>query len=252
MSNSAIAIIPARFASTRFPGKPLALLAGRPMIQHVVERVRRARGLSRVLVATDDERIASAVRAFGGEVAMTGDCRTGTDRVWQAARSITPAPEVVLNVQGDEPLIDPTCLEALLSAFADPAVQMATLRRPIAREKRREAAQNPNVVKVVCAQNGDALYFSRAAIPFDRDGRGDEGKGESDGLFAHVGVYAYRTPFLARVAAMESTPLERLESLEQLRVLENGHRIRTVETLAESHGVDTPEDLARVAALLDG
>jgi len=231
-----VAVIPARYASTRFPGKPLALLGGKPMIQHVYERVRLTGGLDRVLVATDDERIADAVRAFGGEVVMTGECRTGTDRVCEATRDL--AADVVLNVQGDEPLIEPACLESLLACFADPAVRMATLRRRLDPEE----ASNPNVVKVVCDLAGDALYFSRSLVPFPR--------AESGPAFAHVGVYAYRLDFLRQVAALPSTPLERAESLEQLRVLEHGYRIRAVETSYRSVGVDTPEDLARAEQAL--
>jgi len=232
----AVAVIPARWASTRFPGKPLAPLSGRPMVQHVWERVRSARGLARVLVATDDLRIAAAVRGFGGEVAMTGECRTGTDRVWAAVQGI-PAGRV-LNVQGDEPLIDPECLEALLEALAEPGVQMATLKRPL--EPAEEA--NPNVVKVVSSLSGDALYFSRARLPFERVGPA--------ACFAHVGVYGYRKAFLGQVAAMESTPLERAESLEQLRVLEHGFPIRVVLTSWRGVGVDTPADLLRAERAL--
>ncbi len=228
---TAVAVIPARYASTRFPGKPLALLLGKPMIQHVYERTLRVRGLSEVVVATDDERIAQAVRAFGGKVAMTGDCRTGTDRVCEASRNLSA--EVVLNVQGDEPLIDPACLEALLACFADPSVRMGTLKRRLAAGEE----QNPNVVKVACDLAGDALYFSRSLIPFPRN-PGQPG-------FAHVGVYAYRKDFLAKLASLPSTPLETSESLEQLRVLEHGFKIRAVETNYRSIGVDTPEDLAR-------
>lgn len=231
----AIAIIPARYASTRFPGKPLAPLAGKPMIQHVYERAARTPGLAEVWVATDDVRIADAVRAFGGRVAMTGECRTGTDRVYEASRALEA--DVVLNVQGDEPLIEPSVLEKLLGAFADPAVQMATLKRPL----HPDEESNPNVVKVVCALDGDALYFSRARLPYPR---------EPSTAFAHVGVYAYRKEFLATVASLPTTPLERAESLEQLRVLEHGHRIRVVETDWTSLGVDTPEDLARAERLI--
>ena len=229
-----IAVIPARFASTRFPGKPLALIAGKPMVQHVYERARQA--LPRVLVATDDARIAATVRGFGGEVAMTSDCRTGTDRVCEAVRDLHVG--VVLNVQGDEPLLEPACLRALLVAFQDPSVKMATLSRPL---EAGESA-NPNVVKVVSDLRGDALYFSRSPLPFARAG--------TPQAFAHVGVYGYRKAFLMEVAALPSTPLELAESLEQLRVLEHGHRIRVVETAWRSLGVDTPEDLARVEALL--
>jgi 3-deoxy-manno-octulosonate cytidylyltransferase (CMP-KDO synthetase) len=238
MSLVCVAVIPARWASSRFPGKPLAMLRGKPMIQHVFERVRRTRGLSRTLVATDDARIAEAVKAFGGEVVMTGECRTGTDRVCEAVRSI--AAEVVLDVQGDEPLIEPACLEALLAAFGEPAVQMATLARALLPEE----ATNPNVVKVVCDRDGDALYFSRAAIPFARN--------PPARALGHVGVYAFRKGFLEKLSALASTPLERAEGLEQLRVLENGLPIRVVQTSWRSVGVDTPEDLARAERAMSG
>jgi 3-deoxy-manno-octulosonate cytidylyltransferase (CMP-KDO synthetase) len=232
----AVAVIPARYASTRFPGKPLAALGGKPMIQHVYERVRRVRGLSQVVVATDDQRIFDAVRRFGGEVVMTGEHRTGTDRVCAASAPLQA--DVVLNVQGDEPLIEPECLEDLLACFDDPAVQMATLRRPL--DEGEEG--NPNVVKVVCDLAGDALYFSRSPLPYVRASRTQ--------AFAHVGVYAYRKPFLQKIASLPSTPLEKAESLEQLRVLEHGYRIRVVVTSYRSIGVDTPEDLERVREAL--
>ncbi len=229
-----VAVIPARYASSRFPGKPLAVLCGKPMIQHVYERVLRTPGLDDVLVATDDSRIEAAVIKFGGKCVMTGECRTGTDRVCQAVRSVNA--DVVLNVQGDEPLIDPECLGQLLKVFGDAEVQMATLRRKLADGE----GSDPNVVKLVCALNGDALYFSRLPIPFLR--------GQACPLFAHVGVYAYRKPFLEALTAMPSTPLELAESLEQLRVLENGHKIRTVLTAHSSIGVDTPDDLLQAEA----
>ena len=231
-----VAVIPARYASSRFPGKPLAVLCGKPMIQHVYERVRKTPGLDDVLVATDDGRIEAAVQSFGGKCVMTGECRTGTDRVCQAVRNIDA--EVVLNVQGDEPLIEPECLGQLLEVFSDPDVEMATLRRALGEGEDCD----PNVVKLVCALNGDALYFSRSAIPFPR--------GPVSARFAHVGVYAYRKSFLQALNAMPSTPLELAESLEQLRVLENGHRIRTVLTVHQSIGVDTPEDLKHAEARL--
>jgi len=232
----AVAVIPARWASSRFPGKPLARLQGRPMVEHVWRRVGRVRGLSAVLVATDDERIASAVRAFGGEVAMTGECRTGTDRVREALRGREA--EVALNVQGDEPLIEPACLEGLLGAFADPAVRMATLKRPLAPGE----AEDPHVVKVVTALSGDALYFSRSAIPFARGGPAQ--------AFAHVGVYAYRRDVLEALGGLPTAPLEKAEALEQLRALEHGIPIRVVETSYRSLGVDVPEDLAKAEAAL--
>lgn len=234
----AVAVIPARWASTRFPGKPLALLQGRPMVEHVWARVRRVRGLAAVLVATDDERVARAVRAFGGEVAMTGECRTGTDRVREALAGREA--DVALNVQGDEPLIEPACLESLLAVFAEPTVRMATLMRPLLAGE----AENPNVVKVVTALAGDALYFSRSPIPYARHGPAP--------AFAHVGVYAYRRDLLEALAALPTTPLERAEGLEQLRVLEHGIPIRVVQTSYRSLGVDVPEDLARAEAALAG
>jgi 3-deoxy-manno-octulosonate cytidylyltransferase (CMP-KDO synthetase) len=232
-----VAVIPARFGSTRFPGKPLALLAGKPMIQHVWERVQKARGLLRTVVATDDERIARAVTGFGGEVAMTGECPTGTDRVCKAVRDLDV--DVVLNVQGDQPLIEPAPLESLLAAFEDQAVRMATLKRPL----ETGDAENPNMVKVACARNGDALYFSRSLIPFPRN--------DGTPAWAHIGVYAYRKDFLIEVTAMPQTPLEHAECLEQLRVLEHGHRIRVVETTHRGFGVDTPEDLKKARARID-
>ncbi len=232
-----IAVIPARYASTRFPGKPLALLAGKPMIQHVWERVLRTKGLLRTLVATDDDRIAQAVRSFGGEVVMTGQCPTGTDRVCQAVKDLDV--DVVLNVQGDLPLIEPAPLESLLAAFGDPAVRMSTLRRPLEQGE----AENPGVVKVVCAQNGDALYFSRSLIPFPRN--------DGTPAYVHIGVYAFRKDFLLEINALPRSPLEHAEDLEQLRVLEHGHRIRVVETTHRGVGVDTPEDLKRARARLD-
>ena len=233
-------IIPARYGASRFPGKPLALLAGKPLICHVVERALAARGVDLVAVATDDDRIAAVARIGGAVTVMTGDATTGTDRVAEAARKLTPRPALVVNLQGDEPLIDPGAIEALLGAMSDPLVKMATLARPLA-EGELERTQ---VVKVVCAENGDALYFSRAAIPHRREG------GQSALALAHVGIYAFREPFLQEFAALAPGRLEREESLEQLRVLEAGHRIRVVETRYGGFGVDTPEDLERARALL--
>ena len=233
-------IIPARYGASRLPGKPLALLAGKPLICHVVERALAARGVDLVAVATDDDRIAAMARVAGAVTVMTGDATTGTDRVAEAARKLTPRPALVVNLQGDEPLIDPAAIEALLGAMSDPLVKMATLARPLA-EGELERTQ---VVKVVCAENGDALYFSRAAIPHRREG------GPSALARAHVGIYAFREPFLQEFAALAPGRLEREESLEQLRVLEAGHRIRVVETRYGGFGVDTPEDLERARALL--
>jgi 3-deoxy-manno-octulosonate cytidylyltransferase (CMP-KDO synthetase) len=235
-------IIPARHGASRFPGKPLALLAGKPVIAHVVERARGAPGVDLVVVATDDERIAAAARSAGARAVMTGDARTGTDRVAQAARQLSPRPDVVVNLQGDEPLIEPEAIEALLAAMADPSVEMATLARPLSEGE----LERPHVVKVVCDARGDALYFSRAAIPHRRDG------GPSTLARAHVGVYAFREPFLQEFAGMEQGCLEREESLEQLRALERGHCIRVVSTSYAGFGIDTPEDLERAQRLLRG
>jgi 3-deoxy-manno-octulosonate cytidylyltransferase (CMP-KDO synthetase) len=238
---TALVIIPARFGATRFPGKPLALLAGKPLICHVAERAARARGVDRVAVATDDERIAAAARACGAEAVMTGPAATGTDRVAEAARTLGPA-EVVVNLQGDEPLIEPEAVEALVAAMADRTVEMATLSRPL------EAGEweRPHVVKVVTDARGDALYFSRAPIPHCREG------GVSPLARAHVGMYAFRAGFLQAFTRLPPGRLEREESLEQLRALEHGHRIRVVETGYRGFGVDTPEDLERARALLAG
>jgi 3-deoxy-manno-octulosonate cytidylyltransferase (CMP-KDO synthetase) len=237
---SACVIIPARYGATRFPGKPLADLAGKPLICHVVERALRARGVALVAVATDDERIAAAARSCGARAIMTGEARTGTDRVAEAARRLDPRPEIVVNLQGDEPLIEPGAIEALLGAMSDPSVKMATLARPLAEGE----LVRSHVVKVVCAENGDALYFSRAAIPHRRDG------GASPLARAHVGIYAFREPFLQEFALLEPGRLEEEEALEQLRALERGHRIRVVETRHGGFGVDTPEDLEAARALL--
>jgi 3-deoxy-manno-octulosonate cytidylyltransferase (CMP-KDO synthetase) len=234
-------IIPARFGATRFPGKPLADLAGKPLVGHVAERALRARGVDLVAVATDDPRIAAAAERSGAKAIMTGEARTGTDRVAEAARQLAPRPDVVVNLQGDEPLIEPGAIEALLAAMGDPAVEMATLARPLAAGE----LERPHVVKVVCDGRGDALYFSRAAIPHRRAG------GASPLARAHVGIYAFREPFLQEFAALSPGRLEAEEALEQLRALEHGRRIRVVETSYGGFGVDTPEDLQRARELLE-
>lgn len=240
-----VAIIPARYHSTRLPGKPLASLAGRPLIEHVYRRAAAARGLSRVVVATDDARIRDAVEAFGGEAVLTSPAhRTGTDRVAEVAAGLDCA--LVVNVQGDEPLLEPAMIQAALAPFTDEAVQMATLRR---RLDDPGALADPAVVKVVVDARGDALYFSRAPIPWARDAAGHFAPAAT---FKHIGLYVYRRQFLLRLAALEPTPLECAECLEQLRALEHGYRIRTVETPFDSIGVDTPADLARVRARLEG
>jgi 3-deoxy-manno-octulosonate cytidylyltransferase (CMP-KDO synthetase) len=255
----ALGIIPARWQATRLPGKPLAEIAGQPMIQHVYVRASQAASLAAVLVATDDERIVAAVRGFGGEAVLTSpDHRSGTDRVAEAARS-RPA-DVVVNIQGDEPLIDPRAIDALVAPLAaDPALPMSTLAVPI---RAPEEIDDPGVVKVVLDRQSDALYFSRYPIPYLRDrvkaapiigpasAPNTEHRTPNTHL-KHLGLYAYRADFLQTYARLEPTPLERAEALEQLRVLEHGHRIRVVLTDHDAVSVDTPEDLARVRAMLE-
>jgi 3-deoxy-manno-octulosonate cytidylyltransferase (CMP-KDO synthetase) len=238
-----VAIIPARFASTRLPGKPLAMIAGKPMIQHVYERACRASGVARTLVATDDERIAAAVRGFSGDLVMTGTHATGTDRLAEVARGLDA--DIVVNVQGDLPLLDPAALAACVAVFADaPELEMASLMTPI----RDEAEyRNPNVVKVVTGADGCALYFSRSPVPFWRGGRGAAPFGRR-----HIGLYAYRRDALLTLAAAPRSPLECAEELEQLRALERGMRIRMVEVDSAPPEVDTAEDLERVRCLVEG
>jgi 3-deoxy-manno-octulosonate cytidylyltransferase (CMP-KDO synthetase) len=247
-----VAIIPARFASTRFPGKPLSDIHGRPMVRHVYERARSARRIERVVVATDDERVAAAVRGFGGEVILTSTGHvSGTDRVAEAARGL--AAEIVVNVQGDEPMLDPAAVDAAVDALlADPTLDIATLSVPLASvDEMLEAS----VVKVVADARGRALYFSRSPIPFVRRGasaRESAAAAVAEGLARkHVGLYAFRRAALERFVALPPSRLEQAESLEQLRALENGLEIGVVE-VADAGGVavDTPEDLEKVRALL--
>jgi 3-deoxy-manno-octulosonate cytidylyltransferase (CMP-KDO synthetase) len=219
------------------------------MIEHVYRRTADARGIDTVIVATDDERVAAAVERFGGAVRMTGAAhRTGTDRIAELARTMTC--DIVVNVQGDLPLVDPGTIEQLIRPLRDDrtAVMSTVYRRLV------DAAEhaNPNVVKIVVDRSGRALYFSRAPIPFVRADRGDEPQpvASAAGPFRHIGLYAYRRAFLLELAALPQTPLERAESLEQLRALEHGYGIQAVETQYESIEVDTPEDLARVRRLL--
>ena len=232
-----VGVIPARYASSRFPGKALADIAGKPMIQWVYERARQARCLQRLLVATDDERIAEAIKHFGGEVVMTSpEHPSGTDRLAEAVRDL-PC-DVVVNVQGDEPLIDPRAIEQAVQPLLDDAtIVMSTLATPITSE---DVWHDPNVVKVVTDANGFALYFSRSSIPYHRDGT------PPLNALHHVGLYVYRKDFLLRFAALSPTPLEQLERLEQLRVLENGGKIKVVVTDYTAIGVDTAEDLEKV------
>lgn len=231
-----LCIIPARYASTRLPGKPLRDIAGKPMIVRVYERAVQAKRVQDVVVATDDERIRAAVAAHGGRAVMTrADHATGTDRLAEVAEKMTEY-DLIINVQGDEPLIDPAVIDALVAPFlSDAALSMATVKTALAAE---EDITNPNNVKVITDCAGNALYFSRARIPYARN--------PGAKVYKHIGIYAYRRDFLLAYARMEQTPLELSESLEQLRALENGHRIRVVETDAVFIGVDTEEDLAAV------
>ena len=238
-----LGILPARWASTRFPGKPLHLIAGKPLIQHVWDRCRACAKLDDLLVATDDDRIRDAVLAFGGKVAMTSpDHPTGTDRLAEAARAVPHATHLI-NIQGDEPLIDPALIDELAAAMlADPTLDMATAANPI--EPTDAAVQDPNVVKVVTALNGRALYFSRSPLPFFRH--------PVVGLMVlrHKGIYAYTRRFLEQFVTWPPSPLERAESLEQLRALENGAAIHVITTADTSPGVDTPDQARQIEALL--
>jgi 3-deoxy-manno-octulosonate cytidylyltransferase (CMP-KDO synthetase) len=236
-----VAVIPARFASTRFPGKPLADIDGKPMIEHVYRRAQASPAISRVIVATDDMRIATAVAAFGGNVRLTRpDHLTGTDRLAEVASTLDC--DIVVNVQGDEPLLDSRAITEVVAPFSDPTIVMTTLYKRI---QQTSEFSDPNVVKVVLDRAGFALYFSRAPIPHARDPRSGWPP-----LHRHIGIYAYRRSALLVLASLEPTPLERTEVLEQLRALEHGIRIKAVETLYDSIGVDTPADLEQVRRLL--
>lgn len=233
-----IAIIPARFASTRFPGKPLAMLAGKPVIEHVYEQVGQV--LSEVWVATDNSRIYDAVIAFGGKAVMTrADHKSGTDRIEEAAEKINSKADVIVNVQGDEPFIQPSQIETLCGLFDNPTTQIATLGKPF---DSMDAVRNPNSPKIVTDNNGFALYFSRSVIPFVRGKEPDTWLTQFPFL-KHLGIYAYRREVLREVTSLPMSTLEKAESLEQLRWLQNGYRIRVGITNVETVGIDTPEDL---------
>jgi 3-deoxy-manno-octulosonate cytidylyltransferase (CMP-KDO synthetase) len=234
---SVLAVIPARYQSTRLPGKALAEIAGRPMIEHVYRRACAAKSVDAVVIATDDARIANAAGTFGATAVMTGRShRSGTDRLAEVAAGV-PC-DLIVNVQGDEPLLDPAVIDAVVEPMRrNPAIAMGTAARRL-----RDAAElgNPNMVKVVCDQGGFALYFSRAPIPHGRD------RSPLDVARVHIGLYVYRRETLLRLARLAPTPLEQLEALEQLRAIEHGIRIRVVDTEYTSTEVNTPEDLERV------
>lgn len=240
-----IGIIPARYASTRFPGKPLALLGGKPVIQHVYEKV--AAVLEAAYVATDDERIYDVVKSFGGQVVMTRtDHKSGTDRIEEAIEKIGGEWDVVVNVQGDEPFVAKSQLDTICHCFDDPTTQIATLGKPF---ESMEALQNPNSPKIVVDNMGFAMYFSRSVIPYVR------GKEKSSWLthypfLKHLGIYAYRKDVLRQVTQLPQSSLEIAESLEQLRWLQNGFKIKVGTTDVETVGIDTPQDLERAEEFL--
>ena len=257
MNKQVVAIIPARYASTRLPGKPLLDLAGKPMVLRVVERAKACVLVNRVIVATDDPRVFAAVTGAGEEAMMTSpDHRTGTDRLAEAASTLDA--EIIVNVQGDEPLIEPATIEAAITPLvADDSIVMSTTSEPI--ESAADVV-NPNVVKVVTDADGFALYFSRNPIPFPRAAAAAHGSVEAAlrvrpellALYAkHTGMYVYRRDFLLTYARLTPTPLEQMELLEQLRALENGYKIKVVRVTHRSIGVDTLEDLETVRNLLD-
>ena len=237
-----LCVIPARYASTRLPGKPLSMIAGKPMIQHVYERACQAQLPNEVVVATDNELVEKVVLDFGGKAVMTSpDHPSGTDRLAEVAL-MYPDVDVIVNVQGDEPMIPPEVIDRLAEVFnSDADLNMATMKVVMDEED----YENPAAVKVVTDQQGYALYFSRSLMPYPRN------KPEGFKVFKHVGIYAYRRNFLLKYAALAPTPLEKAESLEQLRALENGYKIKVLESDFQGIGVDTPEDLAAVNALFE-
>lgn len=242
-SHAVFAVIPARYASVRLPGKPLASIAGRPMIQHVVERARQAERVSRVIVATDDERIKKAVEGFGGEAVLTrADHRTGTDRIAEVAAHLEAG--IYVNIQGDEPLIDPATIDAVVAEMLDDeSIQIGT---PCTAITQKNEIMDPNVVKVVRDFDGNGLYFSRAPIPWVRD----TGATIAAQHWKHIGLYAFRREALLEFPTLPPGELERVEQLEQLRWLENGFRIRVVETDYDAVSVDVPADIQRVEKIL--
>lgn len=243
-----IGIIPARYASTRFPAKPLAILGGKPVIQRVYEQV--AGVLDEAYVATDDERIEAAVRSFGGKVVMTSiNHKSGTDRCYEAYTKVGHGYDVVVNIQGDEPFIQHSQLEAVKTCFEDATTQIATLVKPFIPEDGYDALKNANSPKVVVNKNMNALYFSRSIIPFQRNAdKEDWLKGHT--YYKHIGLYAYRADVLKEITSLSQSSLEIAESLEQLRWLENGYTIKVGISEVETIGIDTPQDLARAEEFL--
>lgn len=243
-----IAIIPARYASTRFPAKPLAILGGKPVIQRVYEQVSKV--MDETVVATDDKRIYNAVKSFGGKVEMTStEHRSGTDRCWEAYLKQGKEFDVVINVQGDEPFVRKEQLEALKSCFSKPDVDIATLVHPFKAGDDYSVLENPNSPKVVLDAASRALYFSRSVIPYLR-GKEREEWLQSHTYYKHIGLYAFRAEVLGKVTSLPQSSLEKAESLEQLRWLENGYRIGVAKSDVETVGIDTPEDLEKAEEFL--
>lgn len=240
--------IPARFSSTRFPGKPLAVLGGKPIIQRVYEQASKV--LDHAYVATDDERIYNAVKGFGGNVIMTSpDHKSGTDRIAEAVGKVNEHFDVIINIQGDEPFIHPSQLEEICRCFDDPQTMIATLGRPYTEKHTLADLENPNSPKIVCDNKGFAMYFSRSVIPYIRNVERKEWIGKFTFL-KHIGLYAYKTEVLKEITALPQSSLELAESLEQLRWLQNGYRIKVGLTDIETVGIDTPEDLKRAEQFL--
>ena len=244
-----LGIIPARYASTRFPGKPLADLMGKPMIQWVYERVVGL--LDRVVVATDDERILNAVRKWSGEALLTSpDHPSGTDRCLEAYLKLKENYDVIINIQGDEPFIHPSQIELLKEAFQNPSTQIATLVKPFSSGDDFENLFNPNTPKVLLNSKGQAIYFSRSVIPYIR-GKHHQDWLKSHVFYKHIGIYAYKPKVLQKITSLPQSLLEKAESLEQLRWIENGYVIQTMITNEETIGIDTPEDLERAIKYFD-
>lgn len=243
-----IGIIPARYASTRFPAKPLALLGGKTVIQRVYEQVVGV--LDDAYVATDDERIEAAVKAFGGKVVMTSvQHKSGTDRCYEACCKVGGGYDVIVNIQGDEPFIQPSQLLAVKACFEDPATQIATLVKPFSISDAFDALENVNSPKVVVDKNWNALYFSRSIIPYQRGATQNEWL-KNHVYYKHIGLYAYRKEVLKEITALPQSSLELAESLEQLRWLENGYTIKVGISQVETIGIDTPQDLKNAEAFL--
>ena len=243
-----VGLIPSRYASTRFPGKPLALIDGKPMVQRVYEQVSKV--LDLVYVATDDQRIYDAVTAFGGKAVMTSsDHKSGTDRIYEAYTKVGQGREIAINIQGDEPFILTSQLETVCHCFDSADTQIATLVKPFDVADGWQALSNPNSPKVVLNKNMEAMYFSRSVIPYKRGADTSEWLA-SHTFYKHIGLYAYRADVLKQITSLPQSELEKTESLEQLRWLENGYRIKTGVTNAETVGIDTPEDLKRAEEFL--